>query len=83
MTSTTSTETFRDEAFTHYEAGYKNSCSENCCYGNLNSLFVLFSMADISVRGKVIVLKFWECVLLNERYINSQHNFLGAIDFLI
>ena len=36
------------------------------------------------IRGKVIVLKFWECVLLNEKYNScSEHNFLGVIDFLL
>ena len=47
-----------------------------------HSLF--FSMVDISARGKVIVQKFWEYVLLNERYNScSEHNFLGVVNFLL
>ena len=47
-----------------------------------HSLF--FSMTDISAGGQVIVLKFWQYVLLNERYnLCPEHNFLRLTDFLI
>ena len=47
-----------------------------------HSLF--FSMTDISAGGQAIVLKFWQYVLLKERYILcSEHNFLRLTDFLI
>ena len=43
-----------------------------------------FSMTDISAGGEAIVLKFWQCVLLKQRYILcSEHNFLRLTDFLI
>ena len=35
-------------------------------------------------RGEAIVLKFWQCVLLEQRYnLCSEDNFLRLIDFLI
>ena len=47
-----------------------------------HSLF-FFSMTDISAGGQAIVLKFWQYVLLKQRYILcSEHNFLRLIDFL-
>ena len=45
---------------------------------------LLFFNGRYLSKGKVIVLKFWECVLLNERYNScSEHNFLGVTDFLL
>ena len=39
-------------------------------------------MTNISGRGQGIVLKFWQCVLLDQRYILcSQHNFMRVTDF--
>ena len=40
-------------------------------------------MTNISItRGQGIVLKFWQCVLLDQRYILcSQHNFMRVTDF--
>ena len=76
-------EIFRNEALRHYETGGKNSPSRSCCYGNRNSFFV-FLMTNISARGQVIVLKFWQYVLLNERYnLYLEHNFLRLTDFPI
>ena len=47
-----------------------------------NSLFSL--MTNISARGLGIVLKFWQCVLLDQRYILClQHNFMRVTDFVI
>ena len=48
-----------------------------------HSLF-FFSMTDISTGGQAIVLKFWQCMLLKQRYIlYVEHNSLGVIDFLL
>ena len=39
-------------------------------------------MTNISARGQGIVLKFWQCVLLDQRYILcSKHNFMRVADF--
>ena len=39
-------------------------------------------MTNISARGQGIVLKFWQCVLLDQRYILClQHNFMRVADF--
>ena len=47
-----------------------------------DSLF--FSMTNISARGQGIVLKFWQCVLLDQRYILcSEHSFMRLTDFLL
>ena len=40
-----------------------------------------FSMTDISAA---IVLKFWQCVLLKQKYnLCLEHNFLEVTDFLL
>ena len=47
-----------------------------------HSLF--FSMTDISAGGQAIVFKFWQCVLLKQRYnLCLEHNFLEVIDFVL
>ena len=56
----------------HWEADHKIPFSGSCFYGNHNSFFV-FSMTDISAGGQAIVLKFWKCVLLNQRLIHVQN----------
>ena len=39
-------------------------------------------MTNISTRGRCIVLKFWQCVLLDQRNILClQHNFMRVTDF--
>ena len=39
-------------------------------------------MTNISARGQGIVLKFWQCVLLDQRdIICLQHNFMRVADF--
>ena len=46
--------------------------------------FLLFFNADISAGGQHIVLKFWQSVLLMQRYnLCMEHNFVRLIDFLI
>ena len=43
-------------------------------------------MTDISAGGQAIVLKFWQFVLLQQRYnlctIHSEHSFLGVTDLV-
>ena len=42
-----------------------------------------FSMTDISAGGEDTVLKFWQCVLLKQRYILcSEQNFLRLSDII-
>ena len=39
--------------------------------------YLFSSMTDISAEGEATVLKFWQCVLLEQRYnLFSEHNFL-------
>ena len=48
------------------------------------SNFCFSSMTDISVGGQPIVLKFWQSVLLMQRYnLCTEHNFVRLTDFLI
>ena len=44
---------------------------------------LFFVMSNISAGGQAIVLKFWQCVLVNESYNScSEHNIITSIHFL-
>ena len=42
---------------------------ENVAMETVTNSLLFFLMTNISARGQAIVLKFWQCVLLDQRYI--------------